>query len=39
MALPVPYPTAEQMKLLEFQADLGQASQAWDQVWTEIKAG
>ena len=39
MALPVPYPTPEQMKLLEFQADLGASSQAWDQIWTEIKAG
>ncbi|MDP2308923.1 MAG: spermidine/putrescine ABC transporter substrate-binding protein [Pseudomonadota bacterium] len=39
MAKPVPYPTEEQMKLLEFQSDLAGASGAWDQIWTEIKAG
>ncbi|MFN7142503.1 MAG: spermidine/putrescine ABC transporter substrate-binding protein [Myxococcota bacterium] len=39
MTTPVPYPTPEQMKLLEFQTDLGPASAQWDQVWTEIKAG
>lgn len=36
---PVNYPDAEQMKLLEYQTDLGVASSVWDQIWTEIKAG
>ncbi|MDP2312261.1 MAG: spermidine/putrescine ABC transporter substrate-binding protein [Pseudomonadota bacterium] len=39
MEKPVAYPTDEQMKLLEFQADLAGASGDWDQVWTEVKAG
>ena len=39
MEKPVPYPTEEQLKLLEYQTDLGAASQQWDQIWTEIKAG
>jgi spermidine/putrescine transport system substrate-binding protein len=39
MEKPVPYPTAEQMTRLEYQTDLGAASQQWDQLWTEIKAG
>jgi spermidine/putrescine transport system substrate-binding protein len=33
-----PYPTAEEMKRLEYQKDLGAANQAWDQLWTEIKS-
>ncbi len=33
------FPTPDEMKLLEFQMDLGAASAQWDQVWTEIKAG
>jgi spermidine/putrescine transport system substrate-binding protein len=39
MKVPVAYPSDEQMKLLEFQSDLAGASAAWDQIWTEIKAG
>lgn len=39
LAIPVPYPTDEQMKVLEYQADLGAGTAAWDQVWTEIKSG
>ncbi|MDO9280416.1 MAG: extracellular solute-binding protein, partial [Pseudomonadota bacterium] len=39
MKTPVAFPSDEQMKLLEFQSDLAGASGAWDQVWTEIKAG
>lgn len=39
MKSPVPYPSDEQMKILEYQKDLGASSQAWDQLWTEIKAG
>ncbi len=35
---PVPYPTADEQKRLEYQRDLGAANQAWDQLWTEIKA-
>lgn len=36
---PVPLPTPEEMTRVEFQVDLGAATQLWDQVWTEIKAG
>lgn len=36
---PVPYPTAEQLALLEYQSDLGEATAAWDRIWNEIKAG
>ncbi len=36
---PVPYPTEEELKRLEFQVDLGKDTQAWDQIWTEIKSG
>jgi len=36
---PIPYPTDEEMKRLEYQKDLGAANQAWDQLWTEIKSG
>jgi spermidine/putrescine transport system substrate-binding protein len=38
MTTPIPYPTAEEMKRLEYQKDLGEATAAWDQVWTEIKS-
>jgi spermidine/putrescine transport system substrate-binding protein len=38
-ASPVPYPTDEEMKRLEYQKDLGAATAAWDTLWTEIKAG
>lgn len=36
---PVPYPTDDQMKILEYQNDLGAGNAAWDQIWTEIKSG
>ena len=39
MKTPVPYPTDDQMKQLEFALDLGEANAAWDQAWTEAKAG
>ena len=39
MASPVPYPTDEQMKNLEYQQDLAAGTAAWDQLWTEIKSG
>jgi len=38
LAVAVPYPTEDEMKRLEIQRDLGAASQAWDQLWTEIGA-
>ncbi len=38
LAVPVPYPTEEELKRLEIQKDLGKAAQAWDQLWTEIGA-
>jgi spermidine/putrescine transport system substrate-binding protein len=37
--LPVPLPTDEELKRLEVQKDLGAATEIWDQIWTEIKAG
>ena len=38
MKRPVPYPTAEEFQRLEYQKDLGTASELWDRVWTEIKS-
>jgi len=38
MVTPVPYPTDEQMKILEYQQDLGEGTAVWDQLWTEIKS-
>lgn len=38
LTTPVPYPTDEQMKVLEYQQDLGEHTATWDQVWTEIKS-
>jgi spermidine/putrescine transport system substrate-binding protein len=35
---PVPYPTDDERKRLEYQRDLGAANQVWDQLWTEIKS-
>lgn len=35
---PVPYPTAEELRRLEYQQDLGAATVVWDQIWTEIKS-
>ncbi len=34
----VPYPTADELGRLEYQKDLGQGSEQWDRIWTEIKA-
>jgi spermidine/putrescine-binding protein len=39
MEHPVPYPTADERRRLEFQLDLGEHAALWDRVWTEIKAG
>jgi len=38
MEHPVPFPTDEEMKRLEFQKDLGKATALVDQIYTEIKA-
>jgi spermidine/putrescine transport system substrate-binding protein len=35
---PVPYPTEEELKRLEYQVDLGKDTETWDQIWTEIKS-
>ncbi|MEQ1501444.1 MAG: spermidine/putrescine ABC transporter substrate-binding protein [Myxococcota bacterium] len=39
MTTPVAYPTDEELKRLEYQKDLGVATELWDQIWTEIKSG
>lgn len=39
MAHPVPPPDARQLARLEFQRDLGPATDLWDRIWTEVKAG
>lgn len=36
---PVPLPTDAEQARLEYQADLGRATEQWDRIWTEIKAG
>ena len=38
MANPIPYPSAEEFRRLEYQRDLGEASELWDRIWTEIKS-
>jgi spermidine/putrescine transport system substrate-binding protein len=35
---PVPYPTDEELKRLEYQVDLGKHTEVWDRIWTEIKS-
>ena len=35
---PVPYPTQDDLVRLEYQLDLGEATGAWDRIWTEVKA-
>ncbi len=32
-------PTEDELARLEYQVDLGAATQVWDRIWTEIKAG
>jgi len=39
LADPVPYPTAEELARLEFYRDLGEETQRYYQIWTEVKAG
>jgi spermidine/putrescine transport system substrate-binding protein len=38
MKNPVPYPTEDELKRLEYQVDLGKDTETWDRLWTEIKA-
>ena len=38
MKNPVPYPTEDELKRLEYQVDLGKDTATWDQIWTEIKS-
>jgi spermidine/putrescine transport system substrate-binding protein len=38
MKHPVPYPTEDELKRLEYQVDLGKDTATWDQIWTEIKS-
>jgi spermidine/putrescine-binding protein len=35
---PVPYPSEEELKRLEYQVDLGRDTAIWDQIWAEIKS-
>ncbi len=35
----VPLPSEADLARLEYQADLGRATEQWDRLWTEIKAG
>jgi spermidine/putrescine-binding protein len=35
---PVPYPTEEELRRLEFPVDLGEGNAVWDRIWTEIKS-
>ena len=39
MKNPVPYPSQEELKRLEYQVDLGKDTETWDRIWTEIKSG
>jgi spermidine/putrescine-binding protein len=39
MTNPTRMPEGAQKALVEYQKDLGANAAAWDQVWTEIKAG
>lgn len=38
-ARPVPYPSSDELARLEYQVDLGEATELWDRAWTEIKSG
>lgn len=39
MRHPVPPPDPQLLRRLEFQRDLGPATDLWDRLWTEVKAG
>jgi len=36
---PVPWPSADELKRLEYLKDLGEEMRVWDRIWTEVKAG
>jgi spermidine/putrescine transport system substrate-binding protein len=36
---PVPWPSAEELRRLEYLKDLGEEMRVWDRIWTEVKAG
>jgi spermidine/putrescine-binding protein len=38
LTAPRPYPTSDEMARYEYQRDLGDATGAWDRIWTEIKS-
>ena len=38
LKIPVPFPDAAQLALLEYQKDLAAGTAIWDQIWTEIKS-
>ncbi len=38
LTVPVPFPTDDEMKRLEFAKDLAAATQLWDEIWTEVKS-
>lgn len=38
VAVPVPYPSPEELTRLEFQEDLGANGELWVQIWNEIRA-
>lgn len=38
MENPVPYPTEDELRRLEYQVDLGRETETWDRIWTEIKS-
>jgi spermidine/putrescine transport system substrate-binding protein len=35
--VPVPYPSSDELARLEYQKDLGESSQLWEQIWAEIQ--
>lgn len=35
---PIAYPSAEELRRLEYQSDLGAHTAEWDRIWTEIKS-
>jgi len=35
---PIPYPSADELRHLEYQKDLGTHTAEWDRIWTEIKS-
>jgi spermidine/putrescine transport system substrate-binding protein len=35
---PIPYPLPAELARLEYQHDLGSATELWDRIWTEVKA-